>query len=337
MKSLIISIALLFLTLPLFCQSSKIEELIFQGTQLHDKGKYNEAISKYQEALLIDSNSSILCYEIAYTYLAMGKYNEAINYSKKALETANFFQSEAYIVWGTSLDMLNKPDEAIKVYETGLSKFPNYHLLNYNLALTCYNIKNFDKAETAAINAATAKPSHASSHVLLSAILSAKGQRVKSLLAMYYFLMLEPKSQRSAKTFYELRRMLGQGVEKNKEKGVNINLPSNIMLDKEFGSPEMSLSLIVAANLSEVNKDKTEFELFVATTKAFLKSMSRFKENKTGYYWDFYVDKFSDLIKTENTEAFCYYISQSSRFDEVNKWISTNEDKIEKLKAWIKK
>ncbi len=337
MKSLILSILLFFTTISLYSQSSKIEELIFQGTQLHEMGKYNDAIAKYQEALLIDSNSTPACYEIAYTYLAMGKYNEAITYSKKVLETNNFLQSEAYIMWGTSLDMMNKPDEAIKVYETGLSKFPNYHLLSYNLALTNFNIKNFDKAETAAINAVNSKPSHASSHILLSAILSAKGQRVKSLLAMYYFLMLEPKSQRSAPTYYDLRRMLGQGVEKNKENGLNINLPPSIMKDKEFSSPEMSLSLIVAANLSGINKNKTELEIFVSTTKAFLESMSRFKENKTGYYWDFYVDKFSELIKTDNIEAFCYYISQSDKSSEVKNWISSNQNKIEQLKSWINK
>ncbi len=327
----------LFLTLNLFGQDDKVKELVSQGTELHDQGKYDDAIAKYKMALSIDKNSTLANYELSYTYMATEKYSDAIKYSKKVIEQNSDNLHGAYIVLGSSLDMSGKADKAIEAYEEGLLKFPSSNLLNYNLALTSYNQKNFDKAEKAAINAIIAKPKHGSSHVILAAIMQAKGERVLSLLPTYYFLMLEPNSKRSKINYNSLLNQLGQGVAKKNEKEINVNVPFSSSPDSLFGAAEMMVSLLAASRYSDENKDKSDMDFFVETNKGFFSILGELKKENKGFWWDFYVSKFYDLVQSNNLEAYSYYISQSSNSENVNKYISENTDKIKQLKDWIEK
>jgi tetratricopeptide (TPR) repeat protein len=338
MKKPLITLTLtLFLILNLFGQDDKVKELVSQGTELHDQGKYDEAITKYKAALDIDKNSSLANYELSYTYMVTQQYDNAVKFSKKVLDQNTDNQHGAYIVLGSSLDMLGKPDKAIKAYEEGLTKFPDSNLLNYNLALTLYNQKEYDKAEKAAINAILAKPTHGSSHIILSAIMQSKGERVKALLPMYYFLMLEPNSKRSTRNYNSLKNLQGQGVEKKNDNKINVTVPFSASKDSVFGAAEMMVSLLEASKYTDENKGKSDMELFIETNNKFFGILGELKKENKGIWWDLYVSKFYDLRQTKNLEAFSYYISQSTNSDTINNWIVNNSDKMKQFKEWINK
>jgi len=337
MQSLSTLILAFFFGLQLFGQEDKIKELVTQGTELHDQGKYDEAILKYKAALALDENSPLANYELSYTYMVTKQYEMGVKYSRKVLDQKSDNQQGAYIVLGSCLDMLEKHGKAISVYEEGLTKFPNSNLLNFNLALTLYNQKDYSKAEMASINAIISKPSHGSSHILLSAIMQAQGNRVKSLLPLYYFLMLEPNSKRSASSYNNLKNQLGLGVEMKNEQNVNVNIPFSATTDSVFGAAEMMVSLLAASRFTDENKNKSDMEFFIETNKGFFSILGELKKGNTGIWWDLYVTKFYDLVQSNNYEAFSYYISQSTNSDVVRNWISVNSDKIQNLTAWMKK
>jgi tetratricopeptide (TPR) repeat protein len=334
LTNLILGLCLAF---NLYGQDDKIKELVSQGTELHDQGKYDEAIAKYKMALNIDKNSTLANYELSYTYMATKNYGDAIKYSKKVIDQDADNQQGAYIVLGSSLDMNGKPDNAIKVYEEGLSKFPNSNLLYFNLALTSYNQKDYDKAEKAAINAIIANPRHASSHVVLSAIMQAKGERVMSLLPAYYFLMLEPNSKRSAISYNNLLQQLGQGIERKNGSDINVNIPFSDSHGSLFGAAEMMVSLLAASRFTEENEGKSDMEYFVETNSGLFSVLGELKGDNGGFWWDLYVSKFYDLVQSDNVEAFSYYISQSSNSESVKQYIASNPDKVKQLKVWMDK
>lgn len=337
MKSLITLTLALFLGLNLFGQENKVKELVKQGTELHDQGRYDEAIAKYKAALDIDKNSTLANYELSYTYMVTQKYEESIKYSTKVIEQNADNQYAAYIALGSSWDMLGKPEKAIKAYEEGLKKFPNTNLLNYNLALTEFNQKNYDKAEQAAIKAILAKPTHSSSHLVLGLIMQEKGERVKALLSFYYFLMLEPNSERATDALTKLKGLLVQGVEKNSGDSINLNIPSFPEEDSLFNTAEMLVSMMAASKYIDENKGKTENELFVETNKGLFRLLGELKKNNSDIWWNLYVTKFYDLDQTNNCEAFSYYISQSSDSPAISNWINNNPDKMQRLKDWLEK
>lgn len=242
---------------------------------------------------------------------------------------------EAYNVLGSCLDMNGEPEKAIKVFKDGLSRFPNSNMLNYNLALTAYNYKDYNEAEKAAINAILARPTHGSSHTILASIMKTKGLRVKSLLPTYYFLMIEPNSRRSPAKYNYLITRLGEGVEKDGEGNIEVNVSLNSSNDNEFDTAEMMLALLGASRHIEEEKGKSDMEIFVNITQTFFEGLGEIKGEHKGFWWDLYVDKFYDLAKTGNCEAFCYYISQSLNSEAVNKWINDNPAKMKKLEDWL--
>jgi len=335
---LLITLTLGFLlSVSVFGQEDKVKELVSQGTDLHDQGKYGDAIVKYKAALDIDKNSTLANYELSYTYMTIEKYDEAIKFSKKVIEQNTDHLHPAYVVLGSSLDLNGKSKDAIKAYEEGLTKFPNSNMLNYNLALTSFNLHDYDKAEQAAINAIIAKPTHGSSHIILGSLMKAKGERVKALLSFYYFLMLEPNSKRSSNILINLNSMLNESVEKQSGNNINVNIPSSASKDSIFGAAEMMVSLIGASKYTDENKGKTESEFFIETTQSIFSILGELKKNNSNIWWDLYVTKLYDLVQTNNCETFSYYISQSSDSPDIKNWINKNQDKIQQLKDWIKK
>ena len=115
---------------------------------------------------------------------------------------------------------------------------------------------------------------------------------------------------------------------------VSVIVPTSI--DSLFGTAEMMLSLMAASRFTE-DKDKSEMEFFIETNRVLFAMLEELKKENKGFWWDFYVSEFIDLIQSDNLEAFSYYISQSTNSDSVNQYIARNPDKIQRLKDWLVK
>ena len=77
------TMALLLLT-PVFGQSD-IEQIVSQGIELHDAGKYQEAVDTYAKALAIDSLNGLVHYEMSLSYFSMKDFEKCLYHSEKTL------------------------------------------------------------------------------------------------------------------------------------------------------------------------------------------------------------------------------------------------------------
>jgi tetratricopeptide (TPR) repeat protein len=231
------------------------------------------------------------------------------------------------------LDLSGKPKEAIKIYKEAIKDFPNNHLIYYNLAYTSYNIQEYKDAEGALQKALKIKSSHASSHILLAYVMDDQGNRVKSLLALYNFLLLEPKGKRAKAAYEMLDSKLKMGVKKENENTTIVTMSDNKESD-EFRAAELMLSLLEASKNLEKNEGKTEYELFSANTNSFFSVLGELKKNNKGFWWNYYVEFFYSMTKANHIDAFSYYIMQSRNDENVNSWIKTNKEKIDALSKW---
>jgi tetratricopeptide (TPR) repeat protein len=321
----------------LLSQVDQLKELVKEGIEYHDQGDYTKAISKFKAALELDSNSDLANYEISFSYYLLKEYELAAKHSRIVIEQDSEIQLGAIIILGNALDMLGKIDESITVYEEGLIKYPYEHLLNYNLALTLYKKKDYEMSERIVINAILSNPGHASSHLLLSQIMQNKGLRIKAIMPLYIFLLLEPQSDRSSENFKILINWIGMGVSKQAPNSISISLPGGTDDSDDLLPVDLMLGLKVASLLSDSHKNKTPMEKLIEVTQTFFGSLGERKENKKGFWWEFYATRLNDIEKTDNTEAFAYYISQSSNFGNSKEWIGNNPDKIQKLIDWKNK
>lgn len=328
----LITLQFLFgITLLAYGQDSKIETIVQEGIEFHDNGDYAKAIETYKKALVLAPKSGLVNYEIALSYLSSGQYKDAIVHSKLAIDAKDGHELAAYTCYGNALDMSGESKKAIKVYEKALKEFDNY-LLYYNHAITCLNAGLLDKAYKSSISAISLNPGHGSSHLVLSKVMAEEGVRVKAVLPLYFFLLIEPNSSRSAQEYQNLRDYLSYGVSKTSEKEINVLIPQNS--DPDFGAAEMMISLSSASNNSKENKDKTDLELFADNNETIFSILGELKKDNTGFWWEMYVPLFYDIQTEGFTEVYSYYISQTLG-ESSTAWLDQNETELSDFISWI--
>lgn len=329
----------------LLIAQDEFTNLVKEGVALHDEGKYQEALEKYKKALQIDKKGSTAYYEMGYTYQEMEQYDLAIKAYDKVIKIGEQTESllNAYMNKATILDDTGRPKDALKLYKKAIDIYPNHYLLHYNFGVTNFRLENFGVAETAFANAILLNLNHASSHRLLGNLQQYLNKRPQALLAQYFFLLLEPKTDRGAESYGNLTELLQKGVEKvGKESAnkININLSPTYIegQDTSFALAEMMLSVSAALRHIKENEGKSDEQLFVDQTNSFFSILSESQEkNREGYkgiYWEFYVNFFAKLQKAGHVEAFCYHISQSEG-DAVEKWMTENGEKMDAFYKWL--
>jgi tetratricopeptide (TPR) repeat protein len=332
MKFRIICLLLMaFFSFTVIAQSSEFERLIQKGIEFHDNRDYPNAINAYQQALKLEPRSLLAFYEIAFSYFEMKDYRNAVNFSKKVIKANKDHMLHAYIIYGSSLDMMGKAKQSIKVFEKAGKEYDHY-LIHYNLAVTCMNAGFHDKAYDAAIRAIKNRPQHPGSHLLLSKVAAAKNQRTQSALALYYFLMIEPGSERAKVEYPRLVRYLSDGVERKDDKNISIYL--NLQSDDPFSPVETTLSIFKSTFMLENKPKVSEMDRYQQLTSRLFSSAMDFKKDNKGFFWEFYVPFFGTMDKEKMTEAFFYHISLSQG-DEVVQWLKKNEDAYTKMINWV--
>lgn len=329
---LFLALILCFTTLS---AQNNINTYIEEGIAYHDNGEYDKALAAYNKALILDPQSTVVNYEMALSYFKKKDYKNTIARADMIIDKKDDNLVNAYLIKGSALDMMGKVKESIKLFEKAIRKFPNNYLLHYNLALNHYKLNQMAEAHENVIKAIDNNPNHGSSHWMLANIESAKSNTVQSLLANYYFLLLEPNSSRSLEAYTMLRKNSGGNVTQDKDNAITINISMSDD-DDPFSAAAIMLGLMGASNMLSENANKTAEELFVENTDSFFQVLGELKKEKSkGLYWNFYVPFFYDLAKSDHLETYCMYISQSGN-EKAETWLVENEEKLAAFATWIK-
>lgn len=317
-----------FIITTTFAQEAQ-NNFVIEGIKLYDKKDYEGALEMYKKALTSNPASVQAKYEIASTYLQLRDYANAIKYSDQVIAAKKDYVDQAYILKGSALDYLLKPQDAANTYKQAIKKFPKNQLLYYNLALTSFNLKNYKETDAAVQQSLKLNPLHASSHFLLGLSMVTQGKRVQGMLALYNFLLLEPKSKKSLSVLETLQDEWKKGVSKT---------ATAKKATDEFYTTELMVDLLESSKNNEANKNKSAIILFAEKTNSFFTILGESKKDKKGFWWNFYVDYFYKLAINNHTQALCYYITQSkdSAYDD---WIKEkgNLKKMEAFSEWYTK
>ena len=148
----------------------------------------------------------------------------------------------------------------------------------------------------------------------------------------YFFLLIEPNTQRAGVEYQTLRNYIDYGVSQTSDHNINVVVPMNE--DSDFGAADLMISLSKASSSLEENKGKTPLLLFAESNESLFKILGELKKDNTGFWWDFYVPFFYSLANDNLTETYSYYISQTLG-EEVTKWFDEHPDELEKFKVWM--
>lgn len=336
--------------LPLFCFFTTLGQsgdnptaLLKKGIALHDKGDYAGAIKIYDEILKQEPDNTEVLYEKTFSLMQQQSYQECIDVCKDILKRFpnNEFNKGVYINYGTALDHLKKPEEAIRVYTEGINKYPKAALLYFNRAVTENISQQTDKAIADLKSSVSLNPSHTTSHLYLG-LLMASSNKTAAMMSLATFLMIEPSGQRAERALTQLLNLAGSNVEKKDAKNITISLPSKLVdstvkMEDDFRSTELAMSMLAALDLSKKDKKNVAEKLSEKLSMIIGTIVERQKENnQSGFYTSFYVPFLKSLKEQGYLETAGYIMCTSSDEKDVKKWLSKNTGKVDELYSYMR-
>ncbi|RSK43322.1 tetratricopeptide repeat protein [Hymenobacter perfusus] len=343
--ALLLALGLSVATRLASAQTTSSQELVKQGVALYDQGKPDEAVLRYKEALKQDPANTTARYELALTYNALGRNEEAVALSKQILKQEAEPGPSIYSTYGNALDGLKKPKEAAKVYQEGLKRYPNDGALHFNLGVTQATALNQPAEAIGSMQQSVrCRPGHANSLNALALLQQQEGNRVPALLAMLRLLQMEPTGQRAEAVLARFDKLLGRGVEKTGEKAVTIDISPETLKNAgkkgrpdNFSAADMLLSMSGAMDYSEENKDKTPTEQLIRKLDALISVLDELHpEKQEGFTWQYLVPYFVELKKQGYLPALAYAVQESraTRTPEVQTWLANHTATVEEFRSW---
>ncbi len=344
-KSILAGIMLLSFLFAVAQNNKEAAELVSEGIALHDKGDYEGAIKKYDDALKMDKDYFNALYEKSYSLVSMGKNRECASLCKDILKRYPDHPglSAVYIQYGSVLDDLGKSKDALEVYNEGISKYPGEFLLYFNKGLTLQKLSKFDEALLEYQRSLELKPLHSSSNYYTGLLLK-KVNKIPAILSYCTFLAIEPHSKRSKDAFAAVNELLGANV---KKEGNNITIfldPATLGNGKKepkennFRTVELILTMTAALDKSKDVDSiaKSPAEKFSLKFQVLINSLEEGLKDNKGFYWEHYVPFFVEMKEKGFVELLGRLIYLSEGREENEQWTKDNEDKVNNFYDWMK-
>ncbi len=113
--------------------------LVELAIQANEANRSEEALDLWQRALKYDPHSWLVYFNLGATYIRLGRIEDALRASKKAIELKNDYR-EAIANLGYCLALLGRPGEALTVLLPASNRYNDYPILNLMLAVAyCCN------------------------------------------------------------------------------------------------------------------------------------------------------------------------------------------------------
>jgi len=339
--------ALLASTLPSRAADATFEDRLREAIRLHDAGDYDGAIALYRDLLKESPENSRVLYEIAYSSLQAGRFDDATDYAERALKAHSDFDNQTYQVLGSAHDGRGDFKAGEKVLRRGLKKFPQDYLLHFNLGVNLAKQKRMDDAIPEFEEGLVLKPDHASGWRGLGFACEGLGQRGYAFVAFARFLTLEPESSRSREAAPKLWSLLFQGVKSKETAGsgskgdVDITLPApgkgggnDAAMNQSVG-----LSILAATRFIDEWKDKSDAAFFAHAFDEVLSILSETGDNaktKDQFWRSRAFPYFNDARGAGHLEAMAYDLRRTLGDDETRKWLEEHRNAVDRFRDWSK-
>ena len=322
-------------------QAAPARDLVKEGVQLYDEGQYDQALAKYQQTLAAEPTNDAAQAELALTYQALGRNEEAKTACEQLLKRnpSTSVGPTLYVTYGNSLDALGQFKQAEQVYQQGMKRYPDDYALYYNLGVAQAGQQQYPAAIASLQQAAARNPRHASSHMSIAMLQLGSGARVPGVLALGRFLVLEPTGPRASQRLPQLDQAMMQGVSQADGKTINVTVsPKALSKGKkadDFGAEEMMLSMSGVLSFDEKNKDKTKLEKFSDQFGSLCQVMGELSAKASGGFMrTYYVPYFVEMQKKGFVPAFTYVVHSSQ--PDAQQWLAAHPTEVQVFQEWSK-
>ena len=302
-------------------------ELIKQGVELHDQGKYKEAMALYFQVPRSDTNYDNSLYELSLSAYANNQFEESRKYAELGAKLFPERADDFNIQLANALDNLGKNDEALNLYEKTIQLFPRQYILYFNNGLALKNLKKPEEAKAAFQKALLINSVHSSSHFYLGKAWFEEGNLVPAMLAFQTYLLAAP-SGRYAKTavqyLVDISKVTDDVLKNSKNK--------NVVISPDF-------SLIQQIVLSKIALDKqyklnTKLEDVIVRQMQVVMEKLAYNKNDKSFAMQFYVPFYTGVFKEEMFEPMVYQMFSGLGIADIDNWNKKHKTEIEKFNTY---
>lgn len=331
------------------------DAVIRSGVDLHDQGKFDEAIAKYQEVLAKSPTDVTAMFELAYSYLAKQDYDKSLSTAREGAT----FQSELlpmfYDLMASSFDSKGQPQQAIDAYKAGIALVPDASQLYFNMAVTYReSLGKPDEARLALEQAATIEPLHPGVQLLLGQVFQSSGYTAPAFLAVSTFLVLDPAGSQALPGYGLWRALLKGGVEAIPADAVmsatpvpnpamRRPMPGSAAAPKrdegDFTAFEAKLAPTHAAFMEKLDGGGPEIQALLAQITELLGALPEKPSGPatSAFAIRHYLPFFAELRQRNFIEPFVYWASQRAPVPGVTDWLASNEPRVREFLDWASK
>ncbi|MEO7988147.1 MAG: tetratricopeptide repeat protein [Chryseolinea sp.] len=292
-------------------------EVIGQGKTLYDSGKYAEAIKQYLTIPKRDTAYVDMLAELAITYTANEEYDKAIATTEEALKFTSIHRPHLLRSRAIAMDKKGEYDQSVVLFNQAIEEYPFDFSLIYNLGITYYNHKEYDKARDCFFRTLKLNPFHSGSHLNLGRLSAAQGKKAHAMLSLGLYMGINNSANQwlvfiekfVSNEYQEENTIPFTG--KNAFDKVDQIIKSKIALDKNYKS-----AVDFDANL-------------VKQYQILFDQLNTVNTSVDDPWVTFYMPIYSALKEQNAIEPFLYHILSSVKGDQVKKWLKKNDKRMD--------
>ena len=297
-------------------------ELIKQGIQLHDQGKYKEAIAIYRQVPRSDTNYHNALYELSLSAYNNNQFEDSKKYAEEGLKLFPERADEFYLLIASALDNLDKPQDAVDLYEKMIKLYPSQYNTYFNKGISLRTLKRYEDAKAAFQKALMINSLHPSSHYYLGRTYLEEGNLIPAMLAFQTYLLIAPSGRYSKNAVQYLSE-----IAKVTDDVAKYTKARTISLTPEF-------DLIQQIVLSKIALDK-QYKLNTKLEDAIVRQIQvvleklEYNKNDKSFAMQFYVPFYTGLIKTNLFEPMVYQMFSGLNIADVDTWNKKHKSEVE--------
>jgi tetratricopeptide (TPR) repeat protein len=318
------------------------------GAALHDQGKFEAAIAKYEEVLKLSPDNMTALYELAYSFAGNKEFEKSLAAASRGAEYQSDLLPMFYNLIGAAYDSLGDSPKAIDAYKKGIQIVPNAAVLHYNMGITYLeSLKNPDEARHALEKAAAIDPRQPEFHLTLGQVFQSSGYLTPAFLAFSTYLVLEPAGPRALSAYGFWRAILRGGVETGQSRP-----PDGVARDGaappataakpsktdegDFADFEAEITRDQRVVVAAMDNGAEELPPLLAHVNHLLTVLAaRTPERDRGKFSaTYYLPFFAELKARNYVEPFVYWAIQRAPVSGVREWITANQDRVRDFVTW---
>ncbi len=315
------------------------DETIKAGVALHDQGKFDEAIAKYQTVLAENPDNVTAQFEMAFSYLAKKDFTKSLEVARAGAAYDSELQPEFYDLMAAALDSSGQSEQAIDTYKRGIAIAPGAGFLYYNMAVTYLeSLKNEPDARRTLEQGVVADPTTPSTHLLLGQLFQKGGYQTPALLALSTYLIYEPASAQSLQGYGLWRIVLrgGLGMMGDMMPGPGAVGPSKTD-EGNFAEVDAQLAPSYQALVAAQGQGTDEIRALVVQMDRILAAVqASAAKGGSSFVGSHYVPYFVELKRRDLVEPFVYWVCQNAPITGVRDWLVANPDRVKAFVEWTR-